>query len=459
MRPLIPIFILLVAISTSCNSQPSSNSSEPASILIKNVNVLDVRTGQILENQWVLIKGDRIASIGPASQVSANLEINGTGKFLMPGLAEMHAHIPRPDWGREDPEETLFLYAANGITTIRGMLGHPDHLVLRDRAARNELISPRILVASPPLNGRTVTTEEEAQEKVSIYAAEGYDLLKILPGIKRPVFDALVDAARAEGITFAGHVPVDVGIVHALESRFATIDHVDGFLEGMVPEEAAVNPEDNGFFGYKFTNLVDEERMDYLVGLAAENKVWVVPTQTLFERWFSPEEAVYYLDQPEMRYMPTSILSDWESSKNRFLEDESFNKKQWQRFNEIRRELIRSLHYEGYGLLLGSDAPQVFNVPGFSIYHELKAMVDAGLSPLAAFQTGTINAAKYLDMEGQMGELVEGASADMMLLSKNPLQELSTIRKPEYVIVKGTLLDREQIDKRLAEIAEKAAKQ
>ena len=161
---------------------------------------------------------------------------------MLPGLAEMHAHIPDKSWDDPLVQETLFLYLSNGITTIRGMLGNEVHLPLREKASNQEILSPRIFTSSPSLNGNTVTTPEEAQEKVKNYAEAGYDFLKLHPGIRKHVFDSLVAAANKYGIPFAGHVSNLVGIRHALKNGYQTIDHVDGFIEGLVPKEAGVNP-------------------------------------------------------------------------------------------------------------------------------------------------------------------------------------------------------------------------
>ena len=154
-------------------------------LLIENVNVVDVRSGRIIPGQNVLVQDGRIAdiSVSAGSEFSGD-RLDGENKYLMPGLAEMHAHIPSPDWGRRDTEATLFLYLSNGITTIRGMLGHPAHLELRRKVKMGQVMSPRIFTASPSLNGNTVPTKEEARKKVTAYKEAGYDFLKIHPGIK-----------------------------------------------------------------------------------------------------------------------------------------------------------------------------------------------------------------------------------------------------------------------------------
>ncbi len=446
-------FLFLTFLSLGCRqAEPPSEKD----ILIADVTILDPSDGSLLEHQYVEVDSGvitRITAEAPEG-VLYKTEIDGSGKYLMPGLAEMHAHIPSPPASREHVEETLLLYLSNGITTIRGMLGHPSHLELRQQVEQGEVLGPRIFTSSPSLNGNSVKTPEEARTKVTQYQKEGYDFLKIHPGIKREVFDELVATAREVGIPFAGHVPVDVGIYHALNSGYASIDHVDGYLEGLVPEDAGVDPASNGFFGYNFTGLADTTRIPTLVDLTRQNKVWIVPTQSLFERWFAPVSSEVLLQDPEMQYMPVTTLTNWKIRKDQSTaQDTGFSKEGWERFNTIRQQLIKALSEGGHGMLLGSDAPQLFNVPGFSIHHEIRGMEEAGMSRLEILQSGTVNPAQFFGKEDTFGKVAEGLEADLLLLSANPMDELDVLKKPEGVMVRGQWLDRKTLDKKLNVIA------
>lgn len=451
-------YLLTILLFLSSCTVPENEEQKENAILIENVNVINVRDGSIVANSDVYVEIGKIESITESGSKKWKKirKIDGTDKYLMPGLAEMHAHIPSPQWGRDNTEETLFLYLSNGITTIRGMLGHPVHLELREKANKNEILSPRIFTSSPSVNGNSVPSIEVAREKVRQYKEDGYDFLKMHPGLSREVFNEIVKTANEVGISYAGHVSVDVGIRHSLNSGYSSVDHVDGYLEGLVPTTNRVDPTQNGFFGYNFTDLADESLIEELVSLTKENNVWIVPTQSLFDRWFSPTPAKELAAAEENKYMPKSTVDQWVRSKESLTENPQYSEEQWKRFNDIRKKLILALSDSGAGMLLGSDAPQVFNVPGFSIHHEIKGVIDAGVSPLKAIQSGTINPAIYFGMEGQFGEIIEGASADLMLLDNNPLDELSNLRNPSGVMVRGQWLDRATIDKRLEEIAERA---
>jgi len=451
------LYGLLAIFLISCSLLP--NLGPDTDILISDVNIVDVRTGEILENRHVVIDSGRIKSISENLDLGNrySLIISGEGKYLMPGLAEMHAHIPPPTTDTQRIEDVLFLYLSNGVTTIRGMLGDPAHLKLREKAQNGKISSPRIFTSSPSLNGNSVTTKEEAIGKVTAYQKDGYDFLKIHPGIQKDVFDQVVATANEVGIQFAGHVPVDVGIRHALKSNYASIDHIDGFLEDLVPGSVSVKPSENGFFGYNFTDLADTSQIDELVSIAKENEVWIVPTQSLFTKWFAPTSADEMLALPEMKYMPKATLDNWGQRKEQSTGEASgFDQKKWQKFDAIRKQLIKKLQNNGHGMLLGSDAPQIFNVPGFSIHKEMQDMAEAGMTNLEIIQSGTINPAKYFDMESVFGEVKEGLEADLVLLYDNPIENLEALKDISGVIRQGKWLPRSEIGQRLHRIVENA---
>ncbi|MBC8768929.1 amidohydrolase family protein [Arenibacter sp. BSSL-BM3] len=450
---------LLICFIAFLSCSPTKKVVSPTAILFTDVNIVDVSNGNMLEKHQVIIDSGKIKKIVESVDNADDYltKIQGKDKYLIPGLAEMHAHIPQPPTSDQRIKETLFLYLSNGITTIRGMLGHPSHLELREKALNGDVLSPRIFTSSPSFNGNTVTTKEEAVQKVTAYKNEGYDFLKIHPGMQLEVFDQMVETANKHNIPFSGHVPVMVGIRHALDSKYASIDHVDGYMEGLVPESEGVDPSANGFFGYAFTPIADTTKIDELVAMTKENKVWVVPTQSLFERWFAPISSDKLLKQPEMKYMPVSTLEDWMRRKDQSTSSANgFNEEQWNRFTAIRRQLIRKLQHNGHGLLLGSDAPQLFNVPGFSIHHETEGMVKAGLTPLEILQSGTVNTAKFFEMENSFGTITEGLDADMVLLNSNPLKDISALKEISGVMVRGKWLSKEYIDEKLKEIASNA---
>ncbi|HMB63208.1 MAG TPA: amidohydrolase family protein, partial [Eudoraea sp.] len=187
---------------------------------------------------------------------------------------------------------------------------------------------------------------------------------------------------------------------------------------------------------------------------------WIVPTQSLFERWFAPTDTEELLSQPEMRYMPAATLSEWKQRKEQSTgPGTGFDATQWKTFDAIRMQLLKSLQDKGHGMLLGSDAPQLFNVPGFSIHHEMAGMERAGLTPLQILQSGTMNPAIFFGLEDTFGEIREGLDADILLVDSNPLDDLAALKQLSGVMVRGTWLDRAAIVRKLDEIASNAAGQ
>jgi len=422
-----------------------------------NANVIPMTGEEVLEDYTVLVRNGKIVRVGPSKKVKTTEKtsiINCQGKYILPGLAEMHAHIPIPQDDSEIVEETLFLFLANGITTIRGMLGHPYHLELQNLIKKGELLSPRIYTSGPSLNGRSVQSDSAARIMVRQQEKAGYDFLKLHPGLSLSIFNTIANTAKEVDIPFAGHVSTDVGIRRALRAGYASIDHIDGFLEGLVPESAAVDPDENGFFGFNFTRLADTTKMDELVRMTKTHDVWVVPTESLLQNMCNTVPADKLA---EMQYVSKTTLNAWINRKKSFMRDSDYDAETAALFLEIRKKFIRKLYEDGEGILLGSDAPQIFNVPGFSIHRELSYYVEAGLTPYEAIYTGTVNPAKFFDAEKKIGTIQKGRDADLILVDANPLESVENLKKISGVLVRGFWLSESTIQERLDEIAEKYA--
>jgi imidazolonepropionase-like amidohydrolase len=425
-----------------------------------NVTVIPMDRERTVPGQTVVVRGDRIVAMGPADQVkvpAGGLRVDGRGKFLMPGLAEMHAHIPGGQEPESVVEHTLFLYVSGGITTIRGMLGHPRHLELRERAARGELISPAIYTSGPSFNGNSVSSPAVAAQMVADQKKAGYDFLKIHPGVTREAFDTLAATAQRVGIRFAGHVPLAVGLPRALEARYATIDHLDGYVEAMVRLGAPVSPAESKFFGLNLGEHLDETRLPGLVEATRKAGVWNVPTQTLMENLAGAEGTETIARRPEMRYVSVENLSEWAELKNSLLQETGSSPGSARRTMDVRRKLIKALHAGGAGLLLGSDAPQIYNVPGFSVHRELQSLVAAGLTPYQALETGTRNIAVFFGTSATNGTVQTGKRADLILLDGNPLSDVRNTTRRAGVMLAGRWLPRSAIDERLDAIAKSMA--
>jgi imidazolonepropionase-like amidohydrolase len=419
----------------------------------RNVAVIPMDTERVLRAQTVIVRGERIESIGTASSVQippGARVIDGSGRYLVPGLAEMHAHVPQGD-DQGYIEEVLFLYVANGVTTARGMLGAPAHLTLRDRLARHEVLGPRLYTSGPSLNDQSVGSPQDAARIVSEQARAGYDFVKVHPGPTRAEYDAAVQAGAASGIELAGHVPADVGVQRAIEAKQATIDHLDGYVEALAPAERRAQ---GGFFGLNLADAADRGRLPALVSATVAAGVWNVPTQTLIEHWPAPSPTVdELLARPEMAYVSPETRDQWANSKRQMMSSPGYDGARVLELVTLRRQIVKALHDAGAGLLLGSDAPQVFNVPGFSLHRELEAIIASGLTPFEALRTGTAKPAEFFDATGEFGTLRPGLAADLVLVAGNPLDDVAALARPEGVMVRGRWLDRAELDRGLAQIA------
>jgi imidazolonepropionase-like amidohydrolase len=433
--------LLLAAVVTSLVTAALHAQSEPQTIAFTNVTVIPLDRERVLADQTVVVRGDRIAAVTPSSVAkvpAAAARIDGRGKFLMPGMAEMHAHIPGgPSATEADMQRTLLLFAANGITTIRGMLGEPRHLPLRDAVAKGSVIGPTIFTSGVSFSANTAKSAEVAVKMVQDQQAAGYDLLKIHPGVPRDVFDAVAAEANRLGITFSGHVPADVGLERALSAKFRSIDHIDGFLEYAVRPGAPVDRNNPGFFGANFAAHLDPARLAKAVEDTRRAGVWIVPTQGLLEIFMSMDTAEQLAKRPGVEYMPPSLVAAWTKQREAFMAQPGFVKATNERFLQERRALLKALHDAGVDIILGSDAVQIFSVPGFSIFNEMNAMARSGITPYDIYVTGGPNVARFFDREKEVGTVAVGKIADLVLVDADPLASVANFEKQTGTMLRG----------------------
>jgi imidazolonepropionase-like amidohydrolase len=420
-------------------------------VAIVGVTVVPMTGERTIEKATVVVTDGVIRAVGAAELVpvpTGSLVVRGNGKYLVPGIAEMHAHVPGAAASKEYRDDVLFLYVANGVTLARGMLGAPEHLQLRADLAAHRIVGPRLITSGPSLNGQSVKTPEQGASMVREQKAAGYDFLKLHPGLSRDSFLAIARAAREAGIPFGGHVSADVGVPLALAEGQATIDHLDGYLFQLVPEAARGTSPDNMGLALKF----DPSLLPGVVRATRAAGTWVVPTQTLFDNIQGPATPDELDARPEARYLPAQQRQQYRQRKQAVLDTKGWTRELANTFSDVRRQTIRALHDGGARLLLGSDAPQVFNVPGFSAHRELQAMVLAGLTAYEALHIATAAPAEFFGAVGQYGTIVVGADADFMLVGANPLDDIRNLERIEGVMVRGRWLDRAFLDQGLRDI-------
>lgn len=440
--------LMAVVVSILSAATALAVTDEPAATAFINVNVLTMTDEHIVSGQTVIVEGGLIVEIGPVDSTPLpedSVIVDGTDRYLLPGLAEMHGHIPAA--ASSELGRVLTLLAANGVTTVRGMLGQPSHLALREDLRQGRLFGPRLITSGPSLNGSSVSGPADAVRQVEAQHAAGYDFLKIHPGLDVDEFAAIAAAARRLDMPFAGHVPEAVGLERALAEGITTIDHLDGYLAAMMPANSDASGGYGGFFGVLLADQLQQSKIANLVAQTVAAGTWNVPTEALFEHRVSSLTTAELSQRPEMQYMPVPTVQQWANARQQLENERGYSPALGDRAVRIRRQLIKALHAAGAGLLLGSDAPQVFNVPGFSVHHELAYLVEAGLSPYAALSTGTSAVARFLGSNS--GIVAIGRDADLLLLDANPLDDIRHTHRIHGVMLRGNWHSAEDLQKRL----------
>ena len=287
-----------------------------------------------------------------------------------------------------------------------------------------------------------------ASRQVREQAAAGYDFIKVHPGLSADEFTAVAETANEIGMPYSGHVPVAAGLDLALQLGMAAIDHLDGYFVALLPANSTGAGGYGGFFDVMLAAELDTDGIEAVAAATAAAGTWNVPTQTLIEHRLSDLSVEELRNRPEMQYVPETTLPKWIAAKERLWSESGFDPEVARLAVKIRRSLILALHRAGARLLLGSDAPQVFNVPGFSAHRELDLLVESGLSPYEALQTGTTAPAEFLGTN--TGSVQTGKDADLLLLNANPLVDISNSRRIHGVMLRGQWLSARELEVRLA---------
>lgn len=410
-----------------------------------DTNLITMLDEKIIEHQSVIVRGGRIESIGSSGELPIPedaVPIPASGLFLMPGLADMHVHL---QYGNPHWENDLFLYVANGVTTIREMWGTYEFLRYRSLQAAGSIVAPRIINASPGMDGPPgrfgaltpyVTSEEQARRLVTDYQRAGYDFIKVYSDIAANVWRAALDQARSRNIVVSGHVPSRVGLEGVLNSSQATIEHCMGLAEACSPTGSA------------FSGEVSEERMDALAERVREAGIWNVPTIAV--KLNSQDKITALESRREMRFVSPALRRWFQDPRtlgaNRDITLYEANIK----------SVLRCLHRAGARLMLGVDSGFRHCIPGFSVHDELRLCVESGLTPFQALRLATTAPAAYLGRSDDTGTIRPGQIADLLLLEANPLDDIANAGRRAGVMLgspNSTWLPEAWLQLRLEEIA------
>ncbi|MGB5013655.1 MAG: amidohydrolase family protein [Pyrinomonadaceae bacterium] len=438
------------------------------------VNVIPMDSERVLANQTVIVRNSTIVRIGDSARVKVPRDavtVDGKGKYLIPGLVDMHTHLLSDSDEYPDsiaPDE-LRVMVANGVTTVRFMIGTPELLNLRSRSAAGEIAAPTIYVASPHLTGRkqgndfVVTNPDEARDAVRKSKAAGYDFIKLTTYVPSLIYEAAVEEAEKQNIRVVGHADSRfVGVERAWKAR-QQIEHLDGYMELLLKADSPIGGSVSDVYIYNPANWasfdhMDESKITEIARKTVASNPYVDPTHHFMKNTFGrlrTEDEIRA--QPDFKFYPPKVQQQWFDfyKRNRFINSVSLDKRA--RWVELREKLIRAIHGAGGKLMTGSDTPEFLWLYGFGIHHELKALKDSGISNYAVLTAGTRNAHEFFGTLDKVGTIQKGKRADLILLNSNPLDDISATKNRAGVMLKGKWYTQTELDQWLNEIAPKIA--
>ncbi len=464
------LFLSLWLLPIGLFAQQGDNNSQKA-LVFTHVTVIDATGAPAKPDMMVVIKGGRIAAFGKTASLDVPKNahvVDATGKFLIPGLWDMHIH---PWLGKH----YLALFTANGVTGVRVMAGEPVHHKWRQEISAGKLIGPRMVISSPivdgpksPVLGSPVSNEGEGRQVVRKVKKQGTDFVKVYHFIPRDAYFAIADEAKKQGIPFAGHVPFSVSAAEASDAGQQSIEHCPFVLpacssEGeeeltrKMKETWETSPLSLPHVRARVKLLADitysEKKAAELFACFVKNSTWVCPTLIiLHDLSFRDEEEL--ANDPRLKYMPLSTKDSWNPKNNDLVAwATGEGQADVRKLCEKHLAIVGAMRRAGVGLLAGTDTtPMAYCFPGFGLHDELAMFVQAGLSPMEALQTATYNPAKCLGKLDSMGTVERGKVADLVLLEADPLEDISNTRKIAAVVVGGKIFDKAALQKMLEQV-------
>ena len=428
------VLVLYMVDTSRASYLKTKNMEAPMSneYLIKNVNLIPMTKDTVLANKMVHIKAGKIYNVDDSIEEQGLAVIDGEGKFLSPGLIDMHVHV----WDRFE----LGLYLANGITAVRNLWGVPLHLRIKREIANDELIGPMFYTSSPKLTGPDdlgvdkvqIQSVEQARELIQNYDKRGYDFIKTYAGITEPLFEVIVEQATSLDLDIVSHPSFQMTYSKNFIDQIATIEHAEDIVQQPLNYQ------------------LDSIKLDSIIGLMAASKVNFSPTlsgfyniyRMLTEEDILQAQSVAYIN-PFFKSADTEVqVARWQGEKSRDPEvvDRILSQ------HEFHLYIVKKLHEAGVNIVCSTDAGIAIGSPGFSIHQELQLYSDAGLNNYEVIKTGTVNPTKVHKEFENMGTIETGKWANLILSDENPLEDLKTLKEPHWVMIKGRILDDKTLD-------------
>ncbi len=427
----------------------------PTKTLIKNINVITMADEQLLVKQDVLIEGKRIKKIVPSGslKVVVNDEIDGTDKYLMPGLFDMHAHV--------NEERFLKLFLLNGITAVRDLGNVDDDIFrLKDNINSGKVTGPRLFVSGKILEGdppfwegfSVVKSKAQAVEAVKELKAKGADQVKIYHTLSPELHKVIIDEAHKLGMQVTGHVPQEMTALQALNVGQDGIEHLSS-ITGYIGQIDYEDANETGYEGWsRFTNYkIKDKELRKLTEAFKSNNAYFCPTLIVDRQISSLADYKSLVKETDAKYVePHYIKEEWNpDSKNAATNIKGVKPLWFKNFSVIYNGARPALKIikDGATMLAGTDTPNPFVVPGFSLAKELELLVESGLSNFEALQAATVNAAHWLGVYADLGSIADGKVANLIVLSKNPLEHIGNVKSISIVMLDGKSFSKNKLEK------------
>lgn len=461
--------VLQSLLAPAAQGQASRGALATGTYAITDVAVVPMTRDTVLRDATVLVRDGRIVAVGAARNVQVPAgarRVDGRGKYLIPGLADMHAHL----YSDGDTPDSLAKYelgvmVANGVTATRFMIGTREHFGLRREIEGGRIVGPQLWLASPQftgkedVNSRVVTTPEDARRAVKEMADLGYDFIKLTLFISPAVYDAIVSEAKAQNIRVVGHVDPQVGVARALAAG-QQIEHLDNYLESVLADSAPMKESvsDRGLFrlkNWESLDYVDDAKVERIAGATARAGTFTCPTLTVFKTAFAlGQSEADVKGRPDWGIMPPDMRGLYLGAREKYWANPATEARRM-RWVQVRDRLVKAISDSGGKIMAGSDTPEWFFGYGWTLHREMESLVAAGLTPYQALAAATRNPAEFLRASKEWGTIEPGKRADLVLIAGNPLADIRNTKRIEGVSVGGRWLDNAERERMLAAAVER----
>jgi imidazolonepropionase-like amidohydrolase len=423
--------VLIILLRAGLVAQVERPAALSSALVFNHVTVVDVKGGRLEPDMTVVVVGNRIAAVGKSARtrVPKNATVvDAAGKFLIPGLWDMHVHLGDEDFDRG---AYLPLFIANGVTGVRIMEGAPEHHAWRAEIRGGKLTGPRMVIASRMIGSGDLSdiSAAAAREEVRKAKRDGADFIKVHDNVPRASYFALIDEARRLNLPVEGHVPNSITAEEASNAGQKSIEHFTGLDEA----------------------TADARRAEALIAVLKRNRTWLCPTLVMRRNYASLDDASFARD-PRLKYVKPSWRNRWLRMTKAAADTPAG---EWAKRRELigkEKALVAKMQRAGVNILAGTDDSNPYSLVGFGLHDELALLADAGLSPLEALRAATLNPAKFFDRLDSLGTVEKGKLADLVLLDADPLADIRNTTRISAVVADGRYFPTEALQRILVEV-------